>query len=64
MPALFSVLHTAACNDVTPPRPVPRENYIVGVPRGGRWLELLNSDAECYGGAGFGNVPAALTARR
>ena len=36
--------------------PVPRENYIVGVPRGGRWLELLNSDAECYGGAGFGNA--------
>jgi len=36
--------------------PLPRENYIVGVPRGGRWLELLNSDAECYGGAGFGNA--------
>ena len=41
-----------ACNFT----PVPRENYIVGVPRGGRWLELLNSDAECYGGAGFGNA--------
>jgi 1,4-alpha-glucan branching enzyme len=41
-----------ACNFT----PVPRENYIVGVPRGGRWLELLNSDAECYGGAGLGNA--------
>jgi 1,4-alpha-glucan branching enzyme len=36
--------------------PVPRENYIVGVPRGGRWNEMLNSDADCYGGAGFGNA--------
>ena len=26
--------------------PVPRENYVVGVPRRGRWRELLNSDAE------------------
>ena len=25
--------------------PVPRDNYRVGVPRGGRWRELLNSDA-------------------
>jgi len=41
-----------ACNFT----PVPRENYIVGVPRGGRWLELMNSDAECYGGTGFGNA--------
>jgi 1,4-alpha-glucan branching enzyme len=36
--------------------PLPRENYIVGVPRGGRWNEMLNSDAECYGGTGFGNA--------
>jgi 1,4-alpha-glucan branching enzyme len=35
--------------------PLARENYIMGVPRGGRWLELLNSDTECYSGAGFGN---------
>jgi 1,4-alpha-glucan branching enzyme len=40
-----------ACNFT----PVPRENYIVGVPRGGRWNEVLNSDAGIYGGAGFGN---------
>src|SRR5262245_892619 len=35
--------------------PVPRYNYRVGVPRGGRWRELLNSDAEVYGGSGMGN---------
>ena len=36
--------------------PVPRANYRVGVPRGGRWRELLNSDAPIYGGSGMGNL--------
>ncbi|WP_242340298.1 MULTISPECIES: 1,4-alpha-glucan branching protein GlgB [unclassified Anaeromyxobacter] len=36
--------------------PVPRQNYRVGVPRGGFWREVLNSDASRYGGAGFGNL--------
>ena len=35
--------------------PVPRENHLVGVPREGRWRELLNSDAAIYGGSGMGN---------
>ncbi len=35
--------------------PVPRENYRVGIDRGGRWRELLNSDAVAYGGSGWGN---------
>jgi 1,4-alpha-glucan branching enzyme len=35
--------------------PVPRLNYRVGVPFGGIWTEMLNSDAECYGGSGVGN---------
>jgi 1,4-alpha-glucan branching enzyme len=35
--------------------PVPREGYRVGVPRGGYWRELLNSDAPLYGGSGIGN---------
>jgi 1,4-alpha-glucan branching enzyme len=39
--------------------PVPRHNYRVGVPRGGEWREILNSDSESYGGAGFGNLGAA-----
>ncbi|TWE07928.1 1,4-alpha-glucan branching protein GlgB [Rudaeicoccus suwonensis] len=28
----------------------------VGLPRPGRWLEVLNTDAELYGGAGRGNL--------
>jgi 1,4-alpha-glucan branching enzyme len=30
----------------------------VGVPEGGSWLELLNSDATEYGGSGVGNLGA------
>lgn len=36
--------------------PVPRANYRVGVPHGGYWRELLNSDAPHYGGSGQGNL--------
>jgi 1,4-alpha-glucan branching enzyme len=36
--------------------PVPRTNYIVGVPQGGYWREILNSDAPLYGGSGMGNL--------
>jgi 1,4-alpha-glucan branching enzyme len=36
-------------------RPVLRPSYRVGVPRGGYWKELLNSDAQVYGGSGQGN---------
>jgi 1,4-alpha-glucan branching enzyme len=39
--------------------PVPRYNYRVGVPRGGRWREILNSDAGLYGGSGMGNQGGA-----
>lgn len=35
--------------------PMPLHNYQVGVPRGGNWDEIFNSDAEAYGGAGVGN---------
>ncbi len=35
--------------------PVPRLNYRIGVPRGGFWIEALNSDAKTYGGSGHGN---------
>ena len=41
-----------ACNFT----PLPRPGYRVGVPEGGRWRELLNSDATEYGGAGWGNM--------
>ncbi|HEY5765886.1 MAG TPA: 1,4-alpha-glucan branching protein GlgB [Candidatus Deferrimicrobiaceae bacterium] len=36
--------------------PVPRHNYRLGVPRGGFWREVLNSDAREYGGSGQGNI--------
>ncbi|HPN89032.1 MAG TPA: 1,4-alpha-glucan branching protein GlgB [Candidatus Omnitrophota bacterium] len=36
--------------------PVVRYNYRVGVPRGGYWKELLNSDSIIYGGSGVGNL--------
>jgi 1,4-alpha-glucan branching enzyme len=35
--------------------PVPRDNFLVGVPKPGRWVECLNSDAAVYGGSGIGN---------
>lgn len=35
--------------------PVPRYNYIIRVPRGGFWREILNSDSGYYGGSGLGN---------
>ncbi len=40
-----------ACNFT----PLPRENYVLGMPGGGFWRELLNSDASLYGGSGTGN---------
>jgi 1,4-alpha-glucan branching enzyme len=49
--------------------PVPRPNYGVGVPRGGFWREILNSDAAEHGGSGQGNLggveasPVGLHAR-
>ncbi|GAB6280766.1 MAG: 1,4-alpha-glucan branching protein GlgB [Thermovirga sp.] len=36
--------------------PVPRFGYILGVSFGGRWAEILNGDAVCYGGSGMGNL--------
>jgi len=47
--------------------PVPRANYRLGVSRPGRWVELLNTDAEIFGGSSQGNlggVDAAPAPRR
>ncbi|PIS30584.1 1,4-alpha-glucan branching enzyme [Candidatus Saganbacteria bacterium CG08_land_8_20_14_0_20_45_16] len=41
--------------------PVPRHNYRLGVPAGGQWQELLNSDAKDYGGSGLGNHGSCQT---
>jgi len=43
--------------------PVTYDSYRVGVPRGGFWRELLNSDAREFGGSGQGNL-ARLRASR
>jgi 1,4-alpha-glucan branching enzyme len=36
--------------------PVPRYGYRVGLPLGGRWQEVLNTDSMFYGGTGEGNL--------
>jgi len=36
--------------------PVPRHDLVVVVPSAGFWRELINSDAESYGGSGQGNL--------
>ncbi len=33
--------------------PVPRHGYRLGVPHGGRWQELINTDLAIYGGSGM-----------
>ncbi len=43
--------------------PVTYQNYQLGVPRGGFWKELLNSDSSEYGGSGQDN-PKSLRAHR
>ena len=35
--------------------PLPRAGYRLGVPQGGAWRELINTDAAVYGGSGIGN---------
>jgi 1,4-alpha-glucan branching enzyme len=35
--------------------PVPRQRYRIGVPEEGTYVELLNSDADFYGGGNVGN---------
>ena len=41
--------------------PVPRQAYRVGLPAGGSWREVLNTDSSRYGGSGVGN-PGAVAA--
>jgi 1,4-alpha-glucan branching enzyme len=44
--------------------PVPRYRYRLGLPSGGRWQELLNTDSELYGGSGVGNLGAVVAQQR
>ena len=36
--------------------PEPLHGYGIGMPAGGAWREILNSDAQLYGGANIGNA--------
>jgi 1,4-alpha-glucan branching enzyme len=36
--------------------PVPRHDYHVPLPTAGRWREIVNTDAQDYGGSGVGNA--------
>jgi len=42
--------------------PVPRLQYRVGLPRPGKWRELLNSDAAVFGGSNMGNLGGVVAA--
>jgi 1,4-alpha-glucan branching enzyme len=52
-PADFLV---AICNFT----PVVRHNYPVGVPHGGWYQEVFNSDSQFYGGSNVGNFPGLM----
>ncbi|SFP34335.1 1,4-alpha-glucan branching enzyme [Variovorax sp. OK605] len=59
--SVFAFLRKSA--DGSPPvlvvsnmTPVPRTNYVLGVPKGGLWREVINTDAAEFGGAGWGNL--------
>jgi 1,4-alpha-glucan branching enzyme len=41
--------------------PIPRPDYRIGVPEVGWYRELLNSDAELYGGSNMGNAGGILS---
>ncbi|NJM90827.1 MAG: 1,4-alpha-glucan branching enzyme, partial [Myxococcales bacterium] len=48
-----------ACNFT----PVVRQHYRIGVPEGGWYAEILNTDSQFYGGSNVGNYPG-LTAEK
>ncbi|KAA3624291.1 MAG: 1,4-alpha-glucan branching protein GlgB, partial [Proteobacteria bacterium] len=41
--------------------PAPRQDYRIGVPRPGRYVERINTDATEYGGRGLGNLGGIAT---
>ena len=47
--------HSSCVLAISNMTPVPRQGYRVGVPQEGRWDEILNTDAACYGGSNLGN---------
>jgi 1,4-alpha-glucan branching enzyme len=51
----------ARCVVVVNFTPAIRRDYRVKVPFGGRWREVLNSDAAIYGGSNVGNAGTVAT---
>jgi 1,4-alpha-glucan branching enzyme len=41
--------------------PIARDGYRIGVPAAGAYVELINSDAEVYGGSNVGNGGTVFT---
>ncbi|HEY4416681.1 MAG TPA: 1,4-alpha-glucan branching protein GlgB [Verrucomicrobiae bacterium] len=41
--------------------PIPRSSYRIGLPRSGKWREVLNSDSLIYGGSNQGNYGGVTT---
>jgi 1,4-alpha-glucan branching enzyme len=58
----FSFLRTAADGStlacIANFSAIPHEGYRLGLPHAGRWDEVLNTDADIYGGSGVGNLGA------
>jgi 1,4-alpha-glucan branching enzyme len=63
--SILSFIRRAANNDdflvfVLNLTPVPRQGYRIGIPRGGFYRELLNSDSDLYWGGNIGNAGGLL----
>jgi 1,4-alpha-glucan branching enzyme len=43
---------------------VPHVNYRLGLPFAGAWREVLNTDAELYGGSGVGNLGQVMAEKK
>ena len=43
--------------------PVPRHGWRIGVPQGGAWREIMNTDSSHYGGSNVGNSGGAVAER-
>jgi len=39
---------------------LPHEGYRIGLPQGGRWDEIINTDAGAYGGSDVGNLGSVM----
>jgi 1,4-alpha-glucan branching enzyme len=53
--------HTVVIMNLTP---VPRPHYRVGLPLGGHWREVLNTDAAVYAGSNQGNLGGVMAENR